>query len=122
MIFNKSKDSEGQVVNWRKVRSLRYQSCQPNTVAFKYSLPDDYRYVDISKSRKVHKSVAITLQPKYKKQLPISKAKKDDLIALCNKNVIDGEYHAWYKALPVAAGITDKVPLPSVDEESSTED
>jgi hypothetical protein len=47
---------------------------------------------------------------------------KDDLIELCNKNIIDADYHAWYHGLPAAAGITDKIPLPCVDEESSTED
>ena len=120
LVLNKSKDSDGLIVNWRKVRSLRYQSSLSNLVAYKYSLPDSFRYVDISKSRKVHKPITITLQPKYKKQLPISKAKKDDLIELCTKNVIDKDYHAWYAALPVAAGITDKVPLPAVDEETST--
>ena len=149
-VQNKSLDEAGQTVNWRKVRSLNFKSCSESTVAYRYSLQDEYSQIDLSrgratratfpttaaastrksarkKSRLVEPSAetsgsAIALQQKYKGLLPISKAKKKDLMDLCRSRVIDADYHAWYEALPEASDLVDKLPLPDIAEESSTED
>ena len=63
----------------------------------------------------------IKLQQKYMQPLPISEAKKRDLMVLCKQRVIDKDYK-WYKDLPVAAAVVDKVPLPNIGETSDTED
>lgn len=119
-------------------------------MAYRYSLQDEYSQIDLSrgratratfpttaaastrksarkKSRLVEPSAetsgsAIALQQKYKGLLPISKAKKKDLMDLCRSRVIDADYHAWYEALPEASDLVDKLPLPDIAEESSTED
>lgn len=149
-INNKSVDSSGQTVNWRKVRSLMYQcaSSPTNTVAFRYNLQEEYRHIQLTmpskthsgtvtarKSTRRHKSLltepiapdrlpqtttglTAALKPKYKAPIPISKAKKKDLIDLCKAKVIDTDYHTWYEALPVCDGGIDRLPLPNADEDS----
>jgi len=122
-IVNKMKDVEGNVVNWRSVRSLRYHSSSGSIVEYKNDLQEEFRILDLSASRRARPSSKDTgLKQKYKNQLPISKAKKDDLLDLCKQNVIHADYHGWYKDLPVASNVIDKVPLPSINEDSSTED
>ena len=120
------------------------------SVAYRYNLQDEYHHIQLSsaapervirkstrqcKSRSVASAAAdnsaspvrsksesvIALLPKYRSQIPISKAKKKDLMDLCRNKVIDEVYHSWYEALPVASGVVDKLPLPDVDEESCGE-
>lgn len=40
------------------------------------------------------------LKPAYEHPLPITEAKKKDLMNLCRKNIIPAELHAWYASLP----------------------
>ena len=143
-VSNKAIDTDGQSVNWHKVRSLCFKSNSDgslsDSVAYRYNLQDEYRHIHLSsaapemvirkstrrrKSRSVASAQAdhseypvlsksesvIALQPKYKSQIPISKAKKKDLMDLCRNKVIDEVYHSWYEALPVATGVVDKLPL-----------
>jgi len=42
--------------------------------------------------------------------------KKNDLLKLCEKEIIPMEYHSYYQSLPTAACVTDRVPLPTQDE------
>jgi hypothetical protein len=64
----------------------------------------------------------VALQPKYTRQIPISRAKKKDLIDLCRTKVIDDDYYSSYEALPADTGVEDKLPSPEVEEESCNED
>ena len=103
-----------------------------DSVAYRYNLQDEYHHIQLSsaapktvvrkstrhrKSRSVASAPAdhsaspvlsnseslIALQPKYKSQTPISKAKKKDLMDLCRNKVIDEVYHSGMKhcQLPV---------------------
>ncbi|CAB3229541.1 unnamed protein product [Arctia plantaginis] len=62
---------------------------------------------------------SITLKQLYLNPLPISEAKKRDLLSLCTKKIIPEEYHGWYSSLPTATNEADRLPEASVDEESS---
>lgn len=82
------------------------------------SIPADHSVSKVlSKSETV-----IALQPKYKSQIPISKAKKKDLMDLCRSKATDEVYYSWYEALPVASGVVNKLLLPDVDENSCGEE
>ena len=56
------------------------------------------------------------IPPLYQDKIPISQAKKKDLQALCNKQIIPPEYHSYYSNLP-SANIAEKCPAPAQDEE-----
>lgn len=58
------------------------------------------------------------LSPLYKEPLYISKAKKNDLIKLCEKGVIPDEYHGWYQSLRADGQKVDRLPDITVSEES----
>lgn len=47
----------------------------------------------------------------YKEKLPISLAKKKDLISLCDSGIIPDEFHSYYQSLPAARNLKDKLPL-----------
>ena len=48
MIVNKSKDVQGETVNWRNIRSMRYSSS--SIVEYKYNLTDNFIQLDTSVS------------------------------------------------------------------------
>lgn len=43
----------------------------------------------------------------YENELPISEAKKKDLLKLCASGVIPVELHQWYKNLPTLKSVKD---------------
>jgi hypothetical protein len=47
--------------------------------------------------------------PAYEQYLPISKAKKKDLLQLCRKNIIPTELHGWYESLPASDNIEPNI-------------
>lgn len=58
------------------------------------------------------------LYPLYKEPLYISKAKKTDLLKLCEKGVIPDEYHGWFQNLRADGQKVDRLPDVTVSEES----
>jgi hypothetical protein len=61
-----------------------------------------------------------TIPPCYNAKLPITQAKKNDLLGLCKKGIIPEEYHPYYHSLPTATSARDLIPVATSDEESDT--
>jgi len=59
-----------------------------------------------------------TLKQAYIRPLPVSEAKKKDLMKLCQKGVICEKFHAFYEQLCTASNIVDTLPEPDVTEET----
>ena len=53
--------------------------------------------------------------------LPISKAKKKDLIELCRDGTIPTEFHTFYNSLPCESDVADCLAEPNYDEDSDIE-
>lgn len=53
----------------------------------------------------------------YSSPLPISEAKKKDLINLCKKGIIPQELHLWYESLPTSNEVIDRIMEPDVTED-----
>lgn len=79
---------------------------------FKYDLRDKFQSAEIVKSE----TLGELIPPKYKQKLPISAAKKKDLLALCKKGVIPREFHHYYKALQSNAAVQDTLLEPDAEE------
>ncbi|KAH9630407.1 hypothetical protein HF086_009556 [Spodoptera exigua] len=60
------------------------------------------------------------LEQLYDGPLPITEAKKKDLINLCEKGVIPEEYHGWYRSFLVDRDRTERVPDVAASEESQS--
>lgn len=58
----------------------------------------------------------------YRKCLPISKAKKADLLKLCSKGVIPEEYHDWYEKIETEDSIIDRLPDATVSDKDTSDE
>ncbi len=72
---------------------------------------NEFQSVEIVKCERLEEPIP----PKYKQKLPISAAKKKDLLSLCRSGVIPRAYHDFYKTLLSNAAVKDILPEP--DEE-----
>lgn len=129
-ITNKSKDCKGQPVKWLKIKRMKYLKSEPTKVFFNYDMSEELFYIDIlgktpatskrPKRRRDKEPHEASLNKLYSQPVPITKAKKNDLITLCEKGVIPEEYHGWFSSL-LSTNEPDRLPEPAVDEDSSEE-
>lgn len=92
-------------VQWLKIKWLRFEKSKPNIIQYKYNLNDTEFYeIDITQcnKRKVlcNDWKNIVLKPAYTKQMPISEAKKNDLLFLLEKRIIPPDYTNYIKSIP----------------------
>ena len=57
----------------------------------------------------------------YDGAINISSAKYKDLVGLCQKGLIPSEYHQFYKNLPHAGSVVDRLPEPDTNDLSNDE-
>lgn len=108
LIKNRTLDDKGKKVQWFKIKVLRFEKKQPGVILFKYSIEEtEFRTLPTYGLGRPP-NMPVELQKLYSRQLPISAAKKKDLLTLCRKKVIPQEFHAMYKSLPVEKNVTDK--------------
>lgn len=62
------------------------------------------------------------LKPLYRERLPISDAKRAELIGLCNKGLIPSKYHRFYQSLLYDSKEVDNLPEPNTSDESEVDD
>lgn len=135
-ISNRTKDNEGNQVKWLKIKRMRYLKEEPTKIFFNYDMSENFLWMEVSqnndsthslktraKKRKDNNSSQVgsnSLKQLYMSPIPISEAKKKDLIGLCNKKIIPEELHGWFSSLPTN-NEPDRLPEPAADEESSEE-
>lgn len=101
LIKNRTLDDKGEKVQWFKIKVLRFEKKQPGVILFKYSIEEtEFRTLPTYGLGRPP-NMPVELQKLYSRQLPISAAKKKDLLTLCRKKIIPQEFHAMYKSLPV---------------------
>lgn len=52
------------------------------------------------------------LKQLYEDRLPVSEAKKKDLVKICTTGVIPKELHGWFKSLASTADMHERIPEP----------
>lgn len=116
-IVNRTRNSLGETIRWLKIKQLRFEKAKPDLIQYKYDLSDDFKELIVRPARRGRKSVDnLELKPVYDARLPISSAKKKDLLKLIKDRVIPPEYEEWYNNLPVSENANDRLPAPSADE------
>ena len=124
LISNKKKkkttDDSGDTMNWLLVKSLQYRRDDPHALHYRYNYEEQFKRVNLRGRGKPVSFEDVTPKQAYKKMLPISKAKKVDLLKLCKSIVIPKEVHAWYENLPTSETAKDLTPEPA--EEDSEDD
>lgn len=114
-----SKTESGQKAKWTNMKLMRFEKDVPEMCQFKYDFneSDEFQRVKLISSKR-----SIQIQPLYKSKLPISSAKRKDLLAMCKKGVIPTEFHEFYKALPASQNIKERLPEPDKDESDADTD
>ena len=93
-------DETGRKVQWGKIRQILIDRNRPHIMQFKYNHCES-RYLELNFFRRCRKKVfpALSLNPLYDEPLPISRAKYDDLLFLCNSGFIPRSYHSFFRNL-----------------------
>lgn len=95
-LSNRRTNTEGETVNWLDIRVIRVEKSKPNTVFYKTDFDEEFMKLE-------QNLVTDTLpKPAYTSPMPITKAKKHDLISLCQSGAIPSYYHDFYHNLPSA--------------------
>lgn len=118
LLLNRSKNMEGDTVNWLRVKWLRFSKLHPFVIEYKYQISDEnFLRLNISSKRGRPNTLIGDLTPAYLSRIPISTAKKADLLALLKSRVIPAEHAVFYNDLPSNARARDCLSEPCADEE-----
>ena len=101
LIKNRTRNENGETVNWLKMSVLRFEKAN-HKIQYKYRYGDDISAINIAgRGRPTTAADSFPgLTTCYKTRLPISCAKKADLLALCKSGVVPKEHHEFFKRLP----------------------
>lgn len=121
VLQNKSTDSNGEKVQWLKIKWLRFRKDQPNVMFFKYDFDDEnFREISVVQKRgrsKKSENIALELKKAYSARLPISTSKYGDLISLCDSGAIPSKYKDFFVGLPTLNTVFDRLEEPDVEED-----
>jgi hypothetical protein len=106
---NRTHLADNTRVHWRNIRQLVVLKSQPFKVFLAYRHTEELREIDIRGKAKRSKASALGYQLKkaYKRPIPVPKAKKEDLLALCKAMAIPTIYHSFYEGLPCGNTVDD---------------
>lgn len=122
IMVNTTCDTDGNQVKWLQIKWLRFIKTNPSTIFFKYDVKsNDFLKLNIrdvgtkrTRTRKQCENVYdVSLEQQYTSLLPISNAKKHDLLCLLREKVIPGDYKNFVEMLPTAVEAIDIVPSES---------
>ena len=99
MIKNRSKNEEGETVNWLRIKVLRFEK-DSRCIQYKYRYGDKFSSINVCGRGRPAATSLPELSDCYRSGLPISMAKKNDLLTLCKSDVILTEHHYFFKNLP----------------------
>jgi hypothetical protein len=94
IIRNRTKATDGSVVNWLKVKWFKYEKQHPGKIFFKFDYADEYKVIDVQ--GRGRKTVNMPyLKKVYAEPPKISALKYTDLKSLCTERAIPGDYHPF---------------------------
>lgn len=97
---NWTKNLNGEIVKWSKIKELKIIPSDPNKLLYKYNLADsEYMTITTKTNTRRRQQDNDIAGPLYQQMLPIPKAKKDDLISLCHNGIIPTIHHNFYNNL-----------------------
>ncbi|XP_060806519.1 uncharacterized protein LOC132903184 [Amyelois transitella] len=97
------KNTDNETVKWSKIREVVVKSDFPNTIFYKYNLhEEESKRIDLLQKRNTRsRRDNILNEPNvcYDDTLMITHSKYNDLVNLCEQNLIPFRYHEFYKNL-----------------------
>lgn len=134
VFVNKKEANDSTKLNWGSVKWFRLVKDNPNMLYFKNEFWDaEFKELNMKKRpnnehkpKRISKSCSFVdevqpaslIIPAYKKNLPLSEAKLNDLKELCRTGVIPKDYHPFYEKLKeIDNGQKKKMPSNQTDDE-----
>ena len=115
-------DTNGKKVEWMKVRWLQVRKSDPQNIHAKYDFDELQFHTVKTKASRKHICVANPIQRRYNEKLPISSAKKQDLISLCKDGNIPSEFYHYFQSITDSKSLRDCLPDPDILEEDNDSD
>lgn len=133
LVPNTKVDTDGKAVRWSKICAVQLTKETPQEISVKYDFDGAEHTIDLAgkhtrsrkkrSQKKLHFAhLGVDENPKYRERIPISDAKKSDLIRLCTSGVIPGIYRPYYEGLPDQNNVVDRLAEPDVLEQSEDEE
>ena len=120
--MNWTVDEDGKRVNWLYVRTIVVEHDNPN-IRIQTEYGGEIRTLtEKRKAKRSQTDCGRVLTHPYKEKLPISKAKKNDIMTLCKDGIIPVHYHAFYEGLSTSATQRDCLASPDMSEDDSDTD
>lgn len=106
---NWSKNISGDVVKWNKIKEVRVCADNPFKIEYRYDLANSCAMTIAinTNTRRRQRNIAADLCPLYPNRLPLTKAKYDDIMGLCQSGIIPATYHDFFKGLSYVANSDD---------------
>lgn len=108
-----TKTDDGQKIKVNEIKIVSFfKKSSTITLQFSYDLDSEKKQVTIQQPKqrrgsKGNNYKTLELQPAFNNKLPISVAKYNDLIKLCNSGVIPNRYHKEFKSLKRNENVDD---------------
>ena len=121
---NVETNKKGDRVRWRDIKQLQFRKAVPDTIFYRYKFDDPFEEIICKVPTRGRQRLLenFSLQGKYSHRLSISEAKKNDLLSLCNSNVIPSDCAHFYNSLPSVKTLKDRLPEPDIEEEDKDSD
>ncbi len=123
--FNTKINTDGGNVKWGRIRWIPMEKQHPFVLQYKTSFDEEgFQTVDLRRKKKTRRSADseqhhLEIIPKYNARLPISAAKKKDLLKLVKTGSIDEKHRKYYESLPCDEYIVDSLAEPDICESDS---
>ena len=116
-------DTEGNKVNWMRIKVIRVTKESPDEIQIKESFTDQqFRSIRIRQTRGRPSDTPKAIPNKYDSRLPITVQKKKDLMSLCDSLIIPEHYRCFYEGLKTSTTMKDRLPEPDILEEEDDSD
>ena len=120
---NLQRTRSGERVQWLNVKHIKI-SLGSEEVLFRYNFHDQFKSVSILPRRnrrgmgEITKEDLVTVKDPmlYSQALPITQAKKDDLLKMCRTGVIPDVYHQFYTNLTTDDSMRNALAVPDAEE------
>jgi hypothetical protein len=114
--LNRKMSCTREKVNWLRIRWIQVRKGERKSIFVDYTFePSMFLELKIQHIRKVE-GKAMDLQTFYRAKLPITAAKKKDLLSLCASGIIPSDVHDFCRNLTASASAKDNVPPSDVEE------
>ena len=114
---NFKRDATGGKVKWRQLKWLQFRKSKPEHVYANYDFQNNSEFVAIATHKPLRGRKSSDASPSYNytSKLPISAAKKNDLVNMCNSGIIPSEFHSYYNDMKSSKSVKDAEPESDID-------